>query len=148
MIKIENVSKTYENGTKALNNISLEIAEGEFVAVLGLSGAGKSTLLRTINQIISCTEGNIIFKNVDVNTFELYGDHPEHFIQKKKEQNPDFDESQLVLKDIDITKVKGKKLRKMRSNIGIFRISILSRECLFFKTYYQEGFHTILLGER
>lgn len=60
MIKLINVSKTYSNGVKALNNINLTIKDGEFVAIIGLSGAGKSTLLRTINKMIDITDGEII----------------------------------------------------------------------------------------
>ena len=119
MIKFVNVNKTYPNGTVALIDVNLEIKEGEFVAILGLSGAGKSTMLRTLNQIIDVTSGNIYFSNVDINTYEMFGDNVEKEILRQKSLNPEFDETKLNLQEVDITKIKGKKLRKMRSNIGM-----------------------------
>ena len=51
MIRFEQVSKVYSNGVKGLDNVTLDIEQGEFVAIIGLSGAGKSTLLRSINRM-------------------------------------------------------------------------------------------------
>lgn len=59
MIELTNVSKTYPNGTKGLNQINLSISHGEFVVIVGLSGAGKSTLLRAMNRLHDITEGDI-----------------------------------------------------------------------------------------
>ena len=66
MLKVENLTKIYEDGTVALKNVSFEVADGEFLVILGLSGAGKSTLLRCINRIIEPTEGRIIWDGTDV----------------------------------------------------------------------------------
>lgn len=66
VIEFINVSKTYDNGVKALKNINLIINEGEFVAIIGLSGAGKSTLLRLINKLIESTEGEVFFEGDSV----------------------------------------------------------------------------------
>jgi len=66
MLKIENLSKTYPNGTQALHDVSFEVDEGEFLAVIGLSGSGKSTLLRCINRLIEPTSGTITWNGVDI----------------------------------------------------------------------------------
>ncbi|MBD3175716.1 MAG: phosphonate ABC transporter ATP-binding protein [Armatimonadia bacterium] len=66
MLTIENLSKVYDDGTRALSGINLEIDRGEFVVLIGLSGSGKSTLLRCINRLIDPTEGRILFESEDV----------------------------------------------------------------------------------
>ena len=70
MIKFENVSKTYPNGVKGLQNINLEIEQGEFVSIIGLSGAGKSTLIRTINRMLDISEGKLTVDGIDVNSLK------------------------------------------------------------------------------
>ncbi|MFQ3566659.1 MAG: phosphonate ABC transporter ATP-binding protein [Aggregatilineales bacterium] len=66
MLQIQNLTKIYDNGFKALDNLSLEIPSGQFVAIIGLSGSGKSTLLRCINRLIDPTEGRIIWNGIDI----------------------------------------------------------------------------------
>ena len=83
MIRFEQVSKVYSNGVKGLDNVTLDIEQGEFVAIIGLSGAGKSTLLRSINRMHSITGGT------------------------------------LTVDGVDVTKLKGKELRKFRRKIGM-----------------------------
>jgi len=83
LLELQHVSKTYDNITKALQDISLTVEAGEFVSIIGPSGAGKSTLLRCINRLIDVTEGTIVFDGQD------------------------------------ITQVKGKDLRKVRTKAGM-----------------------------
>ena len=58
--------KVYPSGTRAVDGITLDIHQGEFVVLIGLSGSGKSTLLRCINRLVEPTSGTIIFDGVDV----------------------------------------------------------------------------------
>lgn len=59
LINLQSVSKTYDNGTLALSDISTTITQGSFVSLLGPSGCGKSTLLRIIAGLIAPTSGAI-----------------------------------------------------------------------------------------
>jgi len=66
MIEFENVDVTYPGGFKALSGVSLTIAEGELVVIVGLSGAGKSTLLRAINGFVPITAGSVRVNGTEV----------------------------------------------------------------------------------
>jgi phosphonate transport system ATP-binding protein len=66
MLQVEHLTKIYEGGTLALDDVSFEVPDGQFLAVIGLSGSGKSTLLRCINRLIEPTEGRITWNGVDV----------------------------------------------------------------------------------
>ena len=66
MIEFENVAKTYDNGTKAIQGIDLKIEDGEFVFLVGPSGSGKSTMINLLTAELTPTSGKI-----HVNGFEL-----------------------------------------------------------------------------
>ncbi|MDY6875139.1 MAG: phosphonate ABC transporter ATP-binding protein [Chloroflexota bacterium] len=70
MFEVKNLTKIYGDGTVALRNVSFEVADGEFLIIIGLSGSGKSTLLRCINRLIDPTEGQILWDGVDITAAE------------------------------------------------------------------------------
>ena len=71
MLEINDLKKTFENGSPALKGVNLKINKGEFVSILGPSGSGKTTLLRTINGLETSSGGEIYFDNkkIDNNTY-------------------------------------------------------------------------------
>lgn len=69
MLKLHNLTRVYQTDdveTSALNNVSIDIAKGEFVAIMGPSGCGKSTLLNTIGMLDSPSSGDYIFDGENV----------------------------------------------------------------------------------
>lgn len=66
MLKLENLSKVYRGGKKAVDDLNIEIKKGEFVAFIGTSGSGKTTALRMINRMIEPTSGKILINDEDV----------------------------------------------------------------------------------
>lgn len=59
MIRLEHVSKTYQQGVPALNDVNIDIEQGEFVFIMGKSGSGKSTLIKLLLKELEPTEGEI-----------------------------------------------------------------------------------------
>ena len=73
MIKLDNIKKVFQTEeveTWALRNISLEVKEGEFVAIMGPSGCGKSTLLNIIGLLNNPTSGSYLLDGKDVSTLK------------------------------------------------------------------------------
>lgn len=66
MIVFNNVSKKYDNGVQALDNVNVTIEKGEFVFLVGPSGAGKSTFIKSILKEVTVTEGTVTVDQFDV----------------------------------------------------------------------------------
>lgn len=66
MIRLDHVTKTYPDGTTAVNNLSLVIARGDICALVGPSGCGKTTTMRMINRLAEPTTGTVLVSGVDV----------------------------------------------------------------------------------
>jgi nitrate/nitrite transport system ATP-binding protein len=69
-LSIENVYKSFERDreiTEVLHDVSLEVAQGEYISIIGHSGCGKSTLLNIVAGLIPATQGSVILQNREVN---------------------------------------------------------------------------------
>lgn len=66
MIHFDHVTKTYENGTVAIDDLDFEILQGDFISIVGKSGAGKSTLLKLIIREDAPSQGKIFIEGIDI----------------------------------------------------------------------------------
>ena len=73
MLEINDLKKTFDNGSPALKGVNLKINKGEFVSILGPSGSGKTTLLRTINCLETSSGGEIFFDNKKIDKILITG---------------------------------------------------------------------------
>ncbi len=108
MIKIEDVSFRYKNSENVLENINLEINEGEFISIVGKNGTGKSTILNLLAGLMKPTKGKIFVDDIDTKS-------KKDFIDLRKKlgivfQNPDnqilfprvYEDIEFGLKNLDI----------------------------------------------
>lgn len=72
MITFHNVSKSYPDGTKAVNSLSLDIKKGEFFVIIGPSGCGKTTMLKMINRLIALSSGTILINGKKISEYDIH----------------------------------------------------------------------------
>ena len=117
MLRIEKLSKTYDQGTEALRGVSIVIEAGEFVVVLGKSGSGKSTLLRCINRLVEPTSGRIF-----LNDEEVTGASSRHLRQLRKKIGMVFQQYNLVSSCSVQTNVLAGRLASVSTAVSILNI--------------------------
>lgn len=66
MLHIENLRKVYRGGKVAVDNLTLDIKKGEFIAFIGTSGSGKTTALRMLNRMVEPTSGTISINGKEI----------------------------------------------------------------------------------
>jgi branched-chain amino acid transport system ATP-binding protein len=111
MLKLENVSVNYGN-VIAIENVSMEIKEGETISIVGANGAGKSTTLKAISGLVKCRTGTIKLGDLDLSKME-----PDRIVKEGIIQVPEGRRvfpQMSVLENIEM----GATLRKDKSNIA------------------------------
>ena len=71
-IRMESISKTFPDGTEALDSVCLEVNDGELMALVGPSGCGKTTLLRILAGLEHPSEGKILFNQEDISSLSSH----------------------------------------------------------------------------
>lgn len=131
LISIKNVSFSYEEGKTVLDDVSLDVEKGEFVALIGHNGSGKSTLSRLLNGLITAKSGSVLIDGLDPATKETL------FEVRKRVgvvfQNPD---NQLVASIVEDDIAFGPE------NLGVPREEIAKRIDFSLKAVGMEKFRT------
>jgi len=72
MIRFENVSKQFDDGTAAVKSLNLTINKGEFFVLIGPSGSGKTTTLKMINRLISLSDGTLFIDEKKISEYDIH----------------------------------------------------------------------------
>jgi phosphonate transport system ATP-binding protein len=105
MLEIQNLTKVYEGGVAALDDVSFNVRDGEFLVIIGLSGAGKSTLMRCINRLIEPTAGRILWDGVDLTALS-----PDELLKMRRRIGMIFQQFNLVKRTTVLTNVLAGRL--------------------------------------
>ena len=87
-ISVKAVSKVFEDGNKALNEVDLNIPKGSFFALLGHNGAGKTTLIKSICQLTTITSGDILVNGKNLKTNSMYAKRKIGLVPQEFNCNP------------------------------------------------------------
>ena len=115
MLRIEHLTKVYPNGTIALKDVSFQVEDGEFLAVIGLSGSGKSTLLRCINRLIEPTSGKIIWNDTELTALST-----SEMRKVRRQIGMVFQQFNLVKRSSVLTNVLSGRLGYVRPSQSLF----------------------------
>jgi len=105
VLEIQHLTKIYEDGTVALDDVSFTVEDGEFLVIIGLSGSGKSTLLRCINRLVEPTSGRVIWNGVDITAAS-----PEELRKIRRQIGMIFQQFNLVKRSSVLTNVLSGRL--------------------------------------
>ena len=123
-ITIENLSKYYDNGTKALKNVNLEISSGMF-GLLGPNGAGKTTLMRILVTLMQQTEGTVKVDDMDLRKNrreirEMLGYLPQEFNMFSKLKTWEFLDYAARLAGLSESSARKKAVEELLENVGLY----------------------------
>jgi len=117
MIKTENVSFRYPDGTVALNKVNLEVRDGEFLALIGANGSGKTTLLRQLIGLLKPSSGKVFLNSTEFRHFKdeevfrrvgmVFQDPNDQLFAATVEQDVAFGAVNLGLKPEEVTRIQG-----------------------------------------
>ena len=125
-IKINNLSKVYPGGHKALNDINLTLKEGMF-GLLGPNGAGKSTLMRILVTIMQPTSGEVLINGKDINTQrkevrQMLGYLPQDFRFFAKLRSWEFLDYAARLAGMNSKKERSERVDEMLRDVGLYKV--------------------------
>lgn len=126
MLSIQNLTKTYPNGVKALDEINLEIRPGMF-GLLGPNGAGKSSLMRTIATLQTPDSGKVVFNGIDIGNDPMslrktLGYLPQKFGVYPKETAENLLDYFAILKGISARKERKSKVEEVLHLTNLFEV--------------------------
>jgi ABC-type multidrug transport system, ATPase component len=126
MLSVQNLTKTYPNGVKALDEINLEIRPGMF-GLLGPNGAGKSTLMRTIATLQTPDNGKVVFNGIDIGNDPMglrktLGYLPQEFGVYPKESAENLLNYFAILKGISYSKERKCKVEEVLHLTNLYEV--------------------------